>query len=82
MPNSQPIYLLSLLPGYPLMNFSAVTALYIVLSHRLFVLTATLRDAVVPHDDDGLLGRNAVTMAVGGAALWGIGFVAVELAKV
>jgi len=81
VPNSQPIYLLSLLPGYPLMNFSVVTALYIFLSHRLFLLTATLRDAVVPHDNDSQLRQNGLTLVAGVAALWGAGFVAVEVAK-
>ena len=32
----QPIYLLSLLPEYPLINFTVVTALYIFLAFRLF----------------------------------------------
>jgi hypothetical protein len=81
VPNSQPIYLLTLLPGYPLLNFSAVTAIYIFLSHRMFELTASLRDALIPHDDDALLGRNLVTMSLGAAALWGIGFVVKEGAK-
>lgn len=82
VPNSQPIYLLSFLPGYPLLNFSVVTGLYIFLSHRLFLLTATLRDAVVPHDDNACLRRNFLTMALGAAVLWGVGFLAVEAAKV
>jgi hypothetical protein len=81
VPNSQPIYLLTLLPGYPLLNFSAVTAIYIFLSHRMFELTASLRDALIPHDDDALLGRNLATMSLGAAALWGIGFLVKEGAK-
>ncbi|KAG7674621.1 putative Protein REDUCED WALL ACETYLATION 4 [Nannochloris sp. 'desiccata'] len=81
VPNSQPIYLLTLLPGYPLLNFSAVTAIYIFLSHRMFELTASLRDALIPHDDDALLGRNLATMSLGAAALWGIGFLVKEGVK-
>jgi hypothetical protein len=77
VPNSQPIYLLSLLPGYPLLNFGVVTAIYIFMSHRLFLLTATLRDALVPHDDNPTLLRNMATMAAGAAALLAAGFVAV-----
>lgn len=73
--------MLSLLPGYPLLNFSAVTAIYIFLSHRMFELTAALRDALIPHDDDGLLGRNLVTMGLSAGALWGIGFLVKEGAK-
>ncbi len=82
VPNSQPIYLLSLLPGYPLLNFSAVTAVYIFLSHRMFELTAALRDALIPHDNDALLARNLVTMGLGAAVAWGLGFLAREGARV
>jgi hypothetical protein len=73
-PNSQPIYLLSLLPGYPLLNFSVVTALYIFLSHRLFVLTAALRDAMIPHDDNVALRRNLLALGGVSGAAWGIGY--------
>ena len=81
VPNSQPIYILSLLPGYPLLNFSAVTAIYIFVSHRLFELTSSLRDALIPHDDDAKLGRNLLTMVVGSGVLWGVGFLVKEGAK-
>jgi hypothetical protein len=68
-PDGQPIYLLTLLPGYPLLNFALVTALYVVLSHRLFLTTGSLKDAVVPHDDNRLLARNLLMMgAVAGVA--------------
>lgn len=77
-PDGQPIYLLTLLPGYPLLNFAVVTALYVALSHRLFLTTGTLKDAVVPHDDNRLLLRNGLMMiAVAGAAAC-FGFLMVE----
>lgn len=78
VPNSQPIYLLSFLPGYPLLNFAVVTGVYIFLSHRLFILTSTLRDALIPHDDATTLRKNLVTMAVGIILLWGGGFLLVQ----
>jgi hypothetical protein len=78
VPNSQPIYLLTLLPGYPLLNFGAATALYIFVSHRLFVLTAALRDAMIPHDDNARLARNLATLGAGAAAAVAAGFVAVQ----
>lgn len=59
-PDGQPIYLLTLLPGYPLLNFAAVTALYVALSHRLFATTSTLKDAVV---------------SLVGVGWWGVGLV-------
>lgn len=80
VPNSQPIYLLSVMPGYPLINFAVVTALYIFLSHRLFKLTASLRDAVIPHDDDTLLFRNLFTMGVGLGISYLLGFAIVSVA--
>lgn len=64
IPDGQPIYLLSLMPGYPLLNFCIATAVYVFVSHRLFNITSTLRDVIVPHDDDGALFRNLVTLAV------------------
>ena len=78
VPNSQPIYLLSLMPGYPLLNFAVVTGIYILLSHRLFLLTSILRDALIPHDDDTTLRKNLITMALGIFLLWGGGFLLVQ----
>ena len=77
----QPIYLLSLLPEYPLINFTVVTALYIFLAFRLFKSTAWLRDAVIPHDDDALLCRNLLTMALGVGFAWLVGFAVQLLAQ-
>ncbi|KAG2484868.1 hypothetical protein HYH03_016354 [Edaphochlamys debaryana] len=71
MPNGQPKGLLVLIPGYPLLNFALVSAMYILISHRLFELTNTLKNAAVPHSNDSLLARNCVVMAVTGAVLWG-----------
>lgn len=82
VPNSQPIYLLSLLPEYPLLNFSVVTALYIFLSHRLFRLTAALRDAIIPHDDDSVLLKNLVTLVVFSGASYLLGFIATSISQV
>lgn len=45
---------------------------YILISHRLFELTNTLKNAVVPHSNDSLLARNCVMMAVIGLALWAV----------
>ena len=45
-PDGQPIYLLTLLPGYPLLNFAVVTAVYVGVSFRLFVATNALKGGV------------------------------------
>ncbi|PNW78612.1 hypothetical protein CHLRE_09g389950v5 [Chlamydomonas reinhardtii] len=72
IPDGQPKSLLVFIPGYPLLNFALVSALYILISHRLFELTNTLKNAVVPHSNDSLLARNCVMMAVIGLALWAV----------
>ncbi|EFN56845.1 hypothetical protein CHLNCDRAFT_35000 [Chlorella variabilis] len=80
-PDGQPIYLLTLLPGYPLLNFAVVTAIYVVLSHRLFQTTSNLKDAVVPHDDNRLLLRNGLMMAAVAGVAACFGFLMVEARK-
>ncbi|GLC37059.1 hypothetical protein PLESTB_001396100 [Pleodorina starrii] len=70
VPDGQPRSLLVLLPGYPLLNFAAVTALYVLVSHRLFDLTNSLKSVAVPHSNNGLLLRNLIMMAAGGTLLW------------
>lgn len=60
VPDGQPKYLLSLIPGYPMLNFALVTALYVFISNRLFHLTNDLKDRIVPHDNNMQLARNAI----------------------
>ncbi len=70
VPNGQPKSLLVFIPGYPLLNFALVTALYVFTSHRLFELTNALKNAAVPHNNNALLLRNTILMAGAGAVLW------------
>ncbi|KAF8072744.1 RWA3 [Scenedesmus sp. PABB004] len=74
VPDGQPKYLLCLLPGYPMLNFGLVTALYVFISNRLFHLTNELKDKAVPHDDNATLARNVLQMAVVGGATLGVGW--------
>lgn len=44
----------------------------VLVSHRLFELTNTLKNAAVPHNDNTRLLRNIIMMSALGAALYGI----------
>jgi hypothetical protein len=52
------------IPGYQLGNFLLCSMMYVGVSHRLFTLTNTLKDAFVPHSDNAALARNAALMAL------------------
>jgi hypothetical protein len=72
--------------GAPLVSFALFSALALFLSRRLFLLTAALRDVVVPHaaratvTDARLLARNAGAVVGVGVGLWGAGAAAVAVA--
>eukprot|EP01137_Pigoraptor_chileana_P004733 Opistho-2@46760 len=55
------------IPGYPLVNFALSTAIYIVLSKKLFDITGSLSSALLP--DKGAL-RNVVCCVVAFAAYY------------
>jgi N-acetylneuraminate 9-O-acetyltransferase len=58
------------IPGYQLGNFLLCSLMYIAVSHRLFDLTNTLKNSLVPHSDNVLLARNAILMAACMGALY------------
>ncbi|GIL49663.1 hypothetical protein Vafri_5946 [Volvox africanus] len=70
IPDGQPKSLLVLIPGYPLLNFALVSALYILVSHRLFDLTNYLKNVAVPHSNNALLLRNVILMIVTSVVLY------------
>lgn len=61
------------------MNFAICTALYVFLSHRLFMLTNDLKNVAIPGKDANLLWRNAGIMLVAGAGLCAVGAVLLKL---
>jgi len=57
-------FLISFIPGYPLLNFALATVLYLFLSYHLFHLTVDISAYVIPKDSRSML----KTFAIGG--LW------------
>lgn len=80
--DGQPKAVLAVVPGAPLVSFGVASAVALVLSRRLFVATAALRDVVVPHaprqavTDGALLARNVVAGGGVAAGLFGVAWVA------
>jgi len=74
--NGSPKFLMVWFPGYFWINFVVVTAAYIFLSYRVFIITAALRDVVIPKEGGAALGKRAVFVAVILAAFYGVAYLA------
>lgn len=64
------------LPGFYWTNFVLVSAVYILLSFRVFKITAALRDVVIPKEGGAALAYRGVTFSLSLAAFYGVGVAA------
>jgi hypothetical protein len=70
--NGSPKYLMVWLPGYYWTNFVLVTTVYVFLSYRVFIITAALRDVVIPKEGGLALAKRAMIVGAVLVGFYGI----------
>ena len=74
VPNGSPKMLMSLLPGYPLLNFMVCSYIFIGISHRIFDVTNILKSACIPSNGSReVMIQNAIFGGLVLATTMGIG---------
>ncbi|KAM7524956.1 hypothetical protein LguiA_014858 [Lonicera macranthoides] len=79
IPNGQPKWLLSFIPNYPMLNFMLTTAVYVLISYRLFELTNTLKSVFIPTKDNRKLLHNFLAGAALSVCIYFISFILVQI---
>lgn len=79
MPDGQPKWLLSFIPHYPMLNFMLTTAIYILISCRIFELTNTLKGVFISTRDNRKLFYNLAAGAAISVCLYFISFILLQI---
>ncbi|KAJ6816644.1 protein REDUCED WALL ACETYLATION 2-like [Iris pallida] len=72
---------LSVIPNYPMVNLILTTAIYVTVSHRIFLLTNKLKLAFLPTGDNVRLVRNIMSAAVISLSLYALSWLLLHLSK-